>query len=746
MPFRFSGLCQLLNDLEKINLRDPPKLTKDREIDQTKTIELWFRVHRREIDSTDTDGAALLSCLLPERRSDRVYGIQETRLLKIIPRCLHLNSAKTKELYQWREPGNGDLGKCLERVLQVFDVEPKPGAPVMVEDIDHALHLIAARSRFSSPDVRASADYSLSIHDILKPILLRLNSSETKWLTRLILKDYSPVTLPSQQILRHFHFLLPALLRFQDSFSHAVALLRGPLLKYHSNPDVLSGSLFQREAMKLLSPKVGIKVGRPPYYKAWSIEHCMNMTLGKRWVIERKYDGEYCEIHVCLNKDSGFLRIFSKGGKDSTSDRKGLHSTIVKCLRIGQAECNFKSQCILIGEMVVFSKREQKIQEFHRIRKHIPRSGRYMGTDKDSPISKDEHLMVVFHDVLLVDDAVTMTMPTTKRREYLKQLIHKIPGYAVTSEWKLQDFSKSGAERVLMYQLVHAMANRLEGLVLKPADSPYCSFSSEDSQDNIGYFIKVKKDYLQELGGEKDVGDFAVIGSSFDPKVALRLGIKTLKFTHYYLGCVTNPEDIRFGRPVRYEVVASIEAGVCIPESELHALNIYAQFHNCDEFHGEKTVPSFSVDNLRDYNISCLFTEPCVVEMLGSGYDKPSNKNYFMLRHPRMLKFHSDRSWKDTVTFDELQSMAHKARKEPSQGKSEEIVNLLSKIKTRYDAKRMQISQPRRNPLAELSQALPQRSPPNSPSSGSDSLPPKRRPGHNDMENSNSKIKKSRIS
>src|ERR1700760_2173170 len=124
MPFRFSDLCQLLNDLEKINLSESLKPAKDRELDQRRAIECWFRVHRRNIDSSDTDGAALLSCLLPERRTDRVYNLKEARLLKIIPRCLHLNSVRTRELYQWGKPASGDLGACLERVLRVFDIEP----------------------------------------------------------------------------------------------------------------------------------------------------------------------------------------------------------------------------------------------------------------------------------------------------------------------------------------------------------------------------------------------------------------------------------------------------------------------------------------------------------------------------------------------------------------------------------------------------------------------------------------------
>lgn len=71
------------------------------------------------------------------------------------------------------------------------------------------------------------------------------------------------------------------------------------------------------------------------------MKHCLNM-VNKRWFsLERKYDGgngspknkiysadlrpEYCQIHVDLTKGEQCLQIFSKGGKDSTQDRKGVH-------------------------------------------------------------------------------------------------------------------------------------------------------------------------------------------------------------------------------------------------------------------------------------------------------------------------------------------------------------------------------------------------------------------------------------
>lgn len=45
--------------------------------------------------------------------------------------------------------------------------------------------------------------------------------------------------------------------------------------------------------------------------------------------MERKYDGEYCQIHIDLSKkDNGWLKIFSKSGRDSTSDRVRVHKYV----------------------------------------------------------------------------------------------------------------------------------------------------------------------------------------------------------------------------------------------------------------------------------------------------------------------------------------------------------------------------------------------------------------------------------
>jgi DNA ligase-4 len=121
--------------------------------------------------------------------------------------------------------------------------------------------------------------------------------------------------------------------------------------------------------------------------------------------VERKYDGEYCQIHIDLNKDRHCIKIFSKSGKNSTIDRIGLHAGALRdSLKLDTADCKIKKQCILEGELLVWSDDDERIEPFHKIRKHVKRSGRFIGTARDSLVDLDEHLMIMFYDILLLDD------------------------------------------------------------------------------------------------------------------------------------------------------------------------------------------------------------------------------------------------------------------------------------------------------------------------------------------------------
>lgn len=204
-----------------------------------------------------------------------------------------------------------------------------PDKQVTVMDIDTVLNIIAAACRFSSPELKTSSPFVAGANklELLTSLYQRLQSREMKWFTRLILKNYAPVIIPEMFIYKSYHYLLPHILRVQDSLPAAIRLLQhGSLKDKRSMPRELEQVCGLVHATRDLKPCVGVKIGRQQFFKARSIKHCCDMAQNRRMSVEKKYDGEYCQIHVDLTKGlANCIKIFSKSGKDSTTDRIKIH-------------------------------------------------------------------------------------------------------------------------------------------------------------------------------------------------------------------------------------------------------------------------------------------------------------------------------------------------------------------------------------------------------------------------------------
>lgn len=161
-----------------------------------------------------------------------------------------------------------------------------------------------------------------------------LKARESKWLTRLVLKSFAPLVLPEGLIYRSYHPMLPKLLKVQSSLAAALSLLvslraRCSLSAVDDNFDILEH----------IRPQVGIKVGRQPFLKARSVKNCVDMVKNRRVFVEKKYDGEYQQLHIDMSKPLlERITIFSKSGKDSTKDRIGIHRYVFGTLHETCAE------------------------------------------------------------------------------------------------------------------------------------------------------------------------------------------------------------------------------------------------------------------------------------------------------------------------------------------------------------------------------------------------------------------------
>ena len=416
------------------------------------------------------------------------------------------------------------------------------------------------------------------------------------------------------------------------------------------------------------------------------------MLGGRRWVLERKYDVEYCEIHIDLSHSFNPLdsiTIFSKSGKNSTNDRRGIHQTLVDCLRLGKSSCKIKRHAIILGELVVYSDRVHHIMPFDEIRKHVQRSGVSLGAGEHTQPHPSEHLAIVFFDILLFDDEVVMTKPLGERRMWLREVYTKIAGRAMSSEWKIVDFSlASRAKKALVQQFAASIAERCEGLILKACDVPYFSLDQQADGGVKGY-IKIKKDYIAGMGDE---ADFAVVGASYHAQRALQVRGANIKWTDFHFGCLVNKDDVvRFDARPRFKVVSTVQSEHCTPRPVLQAANILGNL-SAKPYAQSNQPECYDLEVPRSTKIDVIFDKPLVFEVLGSGFEKPSNSSFLMLRHARVKKLHQDRTWKDCVSFQELQEQATASRAAPVNPESKETKRLIEKLQAKCKKKSERLS------------------------------------------------------
>lgn len=667
--FPFAYVCNLLQRCEDNAKQCGPKTNHQ-------FIKEWFASHKRRI-AENVDLSALVSTLLPTKRPDRVYSIQIKRLTSIVARAHHLGRTRVLQLEAWQQPGSGkDFAECVRDVLN--DTPNTCTAPlVTVEEVDEILHHIAARSRFSSPKVQSSVAFSGrtdECHLRLQQLYNRLEPNQAKWLTRLVLKDYSPVDLSPSHILKGVDPLLPVLLKIYDDLPTAISRMQQRGARGMTTYDDTTGTMIANLAARF-KPILGVKVGRQDWIKGRSIKHCMQMGRG-RMSVEKKMDGEYCQIHVDISKGPNCIQIFSKSGKDSTMDRVNLHPAIRTSLKIGGIEpCRIKTGCILEGELVVYSEKEGKILPFEKIRKHVSRAGTYFHrSDDDSQAHPWERLMIVYYDALMIDDESLLGVRHSERFKRLKQLVSCSPGVATIVERKVIDFDQNGhAASDVRHMFAQCITSHQEGLVLK-ADDPYFDFG-DVRKSYYCCAIKLKKEYIGNFG---DVGDFAIVGARYDPVKAKDYDVPNLRWTHFYVGCLTTDKLQQMERP-RFTVVNVVELNNT--QMEYFAKYVSPDYALAEEAPDSAPLLHFErgIDNGKRPSI--IFPEPPVFDLRCFSFTREANlAKHYTMRFPMVSKIHCDRTWRDAVSLDELQEMAKKELNSAQPDDSQELQDWIARL------------------------------------------------------------------
>jgi DNA ligase 4 len=646
--FKFAWLVELLQDLDSARIQGIILAAKN--VDRpTQIVRRWFDRYDSKIIRYGDSATSFLSCLFPERLPQRSYALKEIRLAAIFGRALGLGCTRAKMLNSWTDTGTKEFACCVEEVMAECESDPpSPAREVSLEEINAALVQLAANSPFSSAEIRKYSNQK-DTHDILAPILRRLRSYEAKWLTRMIVKSYSPVEIPMFTAMKCFHFLLTDVLAAQNTIEAAVDFLSQPeVMILPQKPDESLIQALRESATQSLVPRVGTAMSRQPYDKARSIKHCTSMANRRIMSVERKYDGEYCQVHIDKSRGRHCVQIFSKSGKNSTADRSRLHGAILDSLLIQRPGCRIQSRCILEGELLVWNRTKAEIEPFHKIRRHVMHGGRFLGTEKDSQAAADEQLMIMFYDILLLDDRVLAKESHRVRRQILKGLVKCIPGQAGICHRELIDFASSRAPTQLRNLFAKSICSGWEGLVLKGHEDSYISFHLRPRA------IKLKKDYIAGLG---DMADLCIVGARRDSKLAHQNGLENLCWTTFYVACLENKaEVVRFGGKPRFAMIDAIGPS-SIAKADLLDLNKYGNFVQ-RRFDNEPREMYLSWKYHKGSLPTTLFHPPIVVEIMGAGFDKNATCDFYTLRFPRLTKIHLDRSCDKTMTFTELQEMA----------------------------------------------------------------------------------------
>ena len=266
--------------------------------------------------------------------------------------------------------------------------------------------------------------------------------------------------------------------------------------------------------------------------------------------------------------------------------------------------------------------------------------------------------MVMLYDILLVDEVNYLYSSYASRRQRLETLVLPLPGRVDIGTRTEINFQQPDAIGRLRDMMLKAGRQGWEGLVLKRSSECYLWPHGRPWQ------IKLKKDYIPGLA---DSADLVVIGGRRDPKLVQTWGVGNLSWTTFYLACLEHSGGAGYpdAKPI-FRVVGTV-ARPCMSIADLRHLNRIGKLCQIPFTPSESHVAVRC--NLPKAELPTeLFQPPMVVEVIGAGFDRPSNEDFYSLRFPRVIKIHGDRHVQDAISFAEYQCLALQSLKDLREG------------------------------------------------------------------------------
>ncbi|WRT69581.1 uncharacterized protein IL334_006570 [Kwoniella shivajii] len=646
-------------------------------------------------------GKHLFRLLFPHEGSSRRYGLKENKLAQELERCLGLRGLTRWDCVSWDqgESGTGCLGREVEILMRDRNSSDQKST-LSIRQLDALLDELAAPSPFSQlsqlPSPCRSPQSILSIlyrESNMTPYALAV-------LTQVILRDLRPLLNPLPRLpvrnpttmLRMKTTIRPDQLTLREAMIHWNKRMwefynggRGDLDECADLVESLDQGSWKE--IIIAGPVIGTNVRIPKCKKGRSISDALNEFTGTKYAppaeeiwAETKYDGYRLQIHVEFNKGRAKVTVFSKSTRDSSKDRLNMHSIVLASLempvpshlpihptlmqRLNDAPKRQKSNSItsviLEAEVVPYNESSREggrgpgIEEFWWLGDAGVTASAFF------PRRQHRHLCLVFFDVLLLDGQSMLHRRYEDRRAILEQVVKPVQGFSMLSERKRIDLgsNRHSALKILEDAFQRSSERREEGLVLKASSSTYTNMKWQ--------WVKLKKDYIPNLG---DCIDLVLLGAGWDIDRARDLRVDTSVFTTFYLGVLTNSARVTSHRETpHFEILFRVSYG---PD------RAQLEYYNECIRHGRWSSKPFDKDDpfkrrllglSWNYTLqkgmippSVLFEKPMCAEVMGAGFQKLPESNYFEVRWPRLQKIFepSERTWVDALSSSDLIRTAH---------------------------------------------------------------------------------------
>jgi DNA ligase 4 len=319
--FTFIDICALLEKFERITTKSMKRQTKRFQCRKA------FQQFLQQIGPINTDDMSrMFRCLTPSQDKSRKYSIQEAKLVQLLMKICIKDTIEGRRLLKWKNDscefrlnGNGDLGAV---VGQVFDsVRGKEYSLCKVTDL---LHELALTSSWSTVERNGWNPRNPDI--IIRDLFHGQPGICCKWLTRIILKNLSPIQMDWEDFMFAFHPMMTSIFRMQADLFKTCEILHKAILNGHAaecfyehNGKVFKKEYYSQIIKEYCVPVIGTFISCMECVQAKSISHVYEEMerQGIEMIAELKYDGERMQIHI--EKDD--ITIFSKSGRNSTVDR-----------------------------------------------------------------------------------------------------------------------------------------------------------------------------------------------------------------------------------------------------------------------------------------------------------------------------------------------------------------------------------------------------------------------------------------